>query len=102
MGGAENITLIPDQIPEHTHPITDPGHAHVFMQNVFNGSGDGSGQYQGAGQDAGPPNGYRFTTGSPPGTREITNITGTDANITLGHPIDIRDSYKVLNYIIKC
>lgn len=30
MGGAAQITLLTDQMPAHTHAITDPGHSHGF------------------------------------------------------------------------
>lgn len=99
--GADSVTLTSDNLAEHTHSITDPGHFHTFLQNVYNGEGSGGGQYQGNGQDPGPPNGYTFYTGSPAGTREFTNISNTNVNSTAVTPVKTVNQYLVLNYIIK-
>ena len=101
-GGGDSATLNDQQLPSHIHSITDPGHNHVFLQNVYNDMPSGGlGQYQGNGQDPGPPNGYQFRTGVPAGTLEPTNITGTNGNTTANNPIDITNAYLVLNFIIK-
>lgn len=32
-GGAKTVTLTEAQLPSHSHPVTDPGHAHVEQTN---------------------------------------------------------------------
>ena len=102
-GGADSITLNSNQIPVHTHPvsITDPGHSHdVVLSGMYNDGDTGSGIVyagQGLAGTAGPRT-------SDPGAAQTTT-TGITAsagnNTTTSSPIDIRDSYQALNYIIK-
>ena len=33
-GGTDNVTLTSDQIPSHTHSVTDPGHSHSITHNL--------------------------------------------------------------------
>jgi len=102
-GGADSITLNSNQIPVHTHPvaITDPGHSHdVVLTGLFN-YGQTSTNATYVGQTLGGTAGDRT---SDPGAAQTatTGITASAGNnTTTSSPIDIRDSYQALNYIIK-
>lgn len=102
VGGNDAPIIYSNNLPRHTHPITDPGHTHQFQQNVYNGNiNSGIEQYQGNGQDSGPPNGYTFETGKPAGTREFTGINVTNFNSTTLTPLNVVNMFLVLQFIIK-
>lgn len=102
-GGAESVTLNSNQIPVHTHPvsITDPGHAHnVVLSGMYNNGDTGSGIVyagQGLAGTAGPRD--LDLAAAQTNTTGITASAGN--NTTTSSPIDIRDTYQALNYIIK-
>jgi microcystin-dependent protein len=102
-GGDDLVSLVQDNIPRHNHPITDPGHTHSFIQNVYNGDvPGGAAQYQGNGQDTpGTPNAYVFETGLPAGTREFTNINQTDNSVSDQTDVNVVNAFLTLNFIIK-
>ena len=102
-GGAESVTLNSNQIPVHTHPvsITDPGHTHdVVLSGMYNDGDTGSGIVY-AGQGIAGTAGSR--TSDPNAAQSaFTGITASAGNnTTTSSPIDIRDTYQALNYIIK-
>ncbi len=39
-GGADSVTLTTNQIPAHSHGVTDPGHSHVFALNNYISNGN--------------------------------------------------------------
>ena len=102
-GGADSITLNSNQIPVHTHPvsITDPGHAHnVVLSGMYNDGDSGSGIVY-AGQSLGGTAGPRTSDPNAAQTATTGITASAGNNTTTSSPIDIRDSYQALNYIIK-
>ena len=87
IGGADNTTLIADNLPAHLHAITDPGHSHTS-------TGQGTG-YSSA--DGG--NGNRADIGTT--GISSTGITATDNNVTLNTPVSLVNTFVAINYIIK-
>lgn len=87
-GGADSVILSTDQIPAHTHPVTDAGHAH-------DSTGIGTGY---AATDGG--NGNRAVAG---GVFTATATTGiaVGANTTAGIAVPTLDPFVVIPYIIK-
>lgn len=86
-GGADSVTLDANQLPAHTHPITDPGHDHSsVVQGTGYAAADGG---TGNRADAG-------VTGT-----SLTGITATDANVTTGLSVPTIDPYTAIYYIIK-
>ena len=102
-GGAESVTLNSNQIPVHTHPvtITDPGHAHnVVLTGLFN-NGQTSTNATYVGQTLGGTAGSRASDPNAAQTATTGITASAGNNTTTSSPIDIRDSYQALNYIIK-
>jgi microcystin-dependent protein len=89
-GGADSYQLKSNDLPEHTHPITDPGHSHVIQTSTSLG-GDAKARTG----DAGDP-GPEFLSNS-----DFTGITGTDVNTTDNDAIPTLDPFIVLAYIIR-
>jgi microcystin-dependent protein len=86
-GGADSVILSTDQIPAHTHPITDPGHVHAAV-----GRGNGYASVDGA-------NGNRASVADT--ASAVTGITGTGINTTTGVAVPTADPFIVIPYIIK-
>lgn len=98
-GGADTVALTANNLPTHTHSITDPGHTHdVVLTDLYSNGGSGSAiTYVGQ-----LPGGGAGNRTQPAGaTLATTGITGTGNNSTTQTPISIVNSYTTANFIIK-
>ena len=92
-GGAESVTLAANQLPNHAHTITDPGHTHPA---VFQGTGYTA-------SDGGNGNRADFPGAT---SSSVTGITINDS-LTLGGvqqtqvATSIVNSFIAINHIIK-
>lgn len=87
-GGADSITLSSDQLPSHTHAVTDPGHSHTYgYLNPIGGSGFYGGSYWGPGNSS--------------GTSESSKTGITLGSTGGGKSFDNRPIYFALCYIMK-
>jgi microcystin-dependent protein len=86
-GGSASITLTTDQLPAHTHGITDPGHTHNYtyrgVTSSFTTSGDA----------------HWKDTSSQATSSSTTGITVNSAG--LGQPYSNLNPYTAITYIIK-
>jgi microcystin-dependent protein len=89
-GGADFVTLIPNNLPAHLHPITDVSHSHT----VYSASSSDTATQAG---------GTFFAKDLATLTTSLafTGITQTNSNLTTNQPVSIVNPYLVLNYIIK-
>ncbi len=93
-GGADSVTLAQNNLPNHSHSITDNGHAHTFSQG-------GQQAAPGTTWRAGDPN-----TGAIPTSTNTTGIVinqsliGTSGQVTQV-ATNIVNPYLAVNYIIK-
>lgn len=93
-GGKDSITLSASNLPAHTHPvtITDPGHTHLQWT---------AGQVN-QGISGGGAAGSQFNVNTQAVSTGFTGITASaGANTTTTDPLDVRDLYISLNYVIK-
>ena len=93
-GGNSEVTLTTDELPAHTHSVTDPGHAHTTsgtLQTTGNNTADSA--------DFSPGEPDIWNTVS---TASSTVTTGITINSTGdGEAFSILNPYIALNYIIK-
>lgn len=89
-GGADAVPITVNNLPPHTHPITDVSHSHTFQQG--SGGAEASGTYW-----KGVHNTYQTATTS----NAFTGITTTQPNVTSNQLLNIVNRFVVLNYIIK-
>ena len=94
MGGKDNVTLISNNLPAHTHPvtITDPGHSHLQWS-----SGSVAGGISG---NAAAGSQFNINT-QPVGTAQTGITAVANANATTDQAVDVRNLYIALAYIIK-
>ena len=85
-GGANSVTLSENELPSHSHGVSDPGHAHTVTSGNINGS-----QSRGGGQLREP---QTRTTST-----ETTGITINNTGADQAH--ENRPSYLALAYIQK-
>jgi microcystin-dependent protein len=98
-GGSDTVTLNANNLPAHTHSITDPGHSHnVTLTDLYNNGGGGSAITY-VGQLPGGSGGNRTQTGGAVTT--TTGITATNVNTTTGTAVNVTNEYIALNYMIK-
>jgi microcystin-dependent protein len=128
-GGADNVTLNTNQMPLHSHAISDPGHSHAISDpghsHAVIDPGHDHPQNFGMGGDSGSGIGYTATnTTSAPDFINTTNtfpdvtgiiIQGSGSNISVvgsgcglgmaqtggNTPVDIRNQFIGMNYLIK-
>jgi len=95
VAGFDTVQLAPDNLPVHSHTLTDPGHQHPA---VFQGTG-----YSAA--DGGNGNRCNFpgtTSFAPTGIFLTPSVLDSNNNPVVGsQPIDITNPYLVLNFIIR-
>lgn len=98
-GGTNSVILSVSQLPSHGHLFINGlatrigGHIHRFLSIIFN-----SGNYNASGQGWIADSIERYTDSA--GEHEHT-VTGTISNTGLGAPIDIRQPYCALYYIMR-
>lgn len=119
-GGSDTTLIAANNLPAHTHPITDPGHTHVATDSGHTHNVDLTGGYSGDTYSAVVSGNFQYIglglggagnrTSDPSaattGTANVTNSVDTtgisvDANVTTGDAISVVDPYVVVNYIIK-
>jgi len=108
-GGADTVVLNANNLPLHTHAITDPGHTHVVNDpghtHVFNvalqENQDSTGS--GANFSRGATNGTVLSDSKSTGISLVGNATGATVgnNTTTNSAVNIINPYITLNYIIK-
>jgi microcystin-dependent protein len=97
-GGFVSTTLTTNQLPSHSHSITDPGHTHTATSNLEYNNTDPGGETSNCYETDEPDGltgGFTITIASA-----NTGITGTNATGS-GQPFDNRPPYFAINYIIK-
>lgn len=93
-GGADSVTLAQNQLPNHSHSITDPGHTHNYSQG-------GQQAAPGTTWRAGDPNtGAIATTSSTTGITINQSLIGTSGQVTQV-ATSLVNPYLAVNYIIK-
>lgn len=98
--GNDSVTLVANNLPQHVHPITDPGHSHdVILTGLFN-NGQTSTNATYVGQTLAGTAGSRT---SDPGAAQTatTGITEAGNQVTTNSAVVITNPYLVVNYIIK-
>lgn len=88
--GADSVTLVPNNLPQHIHPITDVSHSHVYTS-----FGETYQVNAGIGGDRAGNQGTNTTA------KAFTGITQTEVNATTNSPFQIVNQFVTLNYIIK-
>ena len=98
-GGADSVTLITDNIPAHSHPITDPGHTHALTYAGLATTNSTAGSLAGPA----PGQAYSNVDGAPVEAinSASTGITGTGTQTTAGTAVTVQNPFVVFNYIIK-
>lgn len=93
--GNDSPTLTANQLPAHTHPVTDPGHTHAPGQG-----GTVFALTDGAGPTMAPGSGSRAFDAQNGLT--ASNITGLTVgnNSTTGNPLDVRQAGLALRPLI--
>ena len=92
-GGADEVTLTTEQMPSHTHVVTDPGHSHSMSFTTAAGRGDLA----------------RVTAFNSDGSDQYTqtfDTTNTETNVTIsrtgsGRAHENRPPYYALAFIMK-
>ena len=92
-GGAETVTLTANNLPAHTHPVSDPGHYHGLNGTLVS-SFVGYGQNSPINGNATNPSGNNTTTSATTGITVGNNSTTNSA-------VNNLQPYQVVNYIIK-
>ena len=105
-GGFDTVTIVADNLPAHTHSLTDPGHNHTVVDNGHTHTatvGQQANQIIAGGGTASCSN---LSVNS---TVNKTNITLNNAvtgitignNTTTGSAVTISNPYLVVNFIIR-
>jgi microcystin-dependent protein len=81
---------VANNLPAHTHPITDVSHNHTVTAMSQGNEGQNGAAFGRLG------NNQANTTSSA-----FTGITTTNSNVTTNTPFQIVNPYLVVNYIIK-
>jgi microcystin-dependent protein len=90
IGGAETHTLTSNEMPVHNHGVTDPGHAHSYVNNTNDQDTDNAFATETAADQVD----LNKTTSSNTTGISINNTGGGQAHNNM-------DPFFVLNYIIK-
>jgi microcystin-dependent protein len=92
-GGSDSNILTTDELPAHTHDVTDPGHTHGYIISPWTDDHNFSFDRNPQGADTPNNNGPGTTLPSKTGI----SISNTGSN--LGH--NNQPPYYVLSYIMK-
>lgn len=90
VGGNDTPTILANNLPAHTHPISDPGHTHNFtaMTETYFVN-------EGIGGDRAGNNGNLSTD------LGFTGINATENNVSTNDPFNVINAYLTLSFIIK-
>lgn len=102
-GGNDTVTLNANNIPAHTHSITDPGHNHDVILTQGYDANQYSAVVSGQISYIGMSEGYLSPRWTDPqaAVTNTTGITATNANTTTGTAVNVTNEYIALNYMIK-
>jgi microcystin-dependent protein len=88
-GGADTTTLNANNLPAHTHPVTDPGHAHTVTAMSQGNEGTNGAAFG------------RLGNNQPNATDTVQTGITVGSNATTNTPVSVVNPYIVLQYIIK-
>lgn len=95
-GGADSVTLAQNQLPNHSHSITDPGHSHTYTKyGAFGSTGLSNGS-----SDPSKGTTGESTSTSTTGITIDQSLIGNSGQVTQV-AVSLVNSYIALNYIIK-
>lgn len=89
IGGRAKVTLVPNNLPPHTHPVIDPGHDHSFRG------------YDNENRPCGSSCTRETKANTSKKTATATTGISIGPNTTTSLPVDVRQPYRACNFIIR-